>query len=340
MWQRQSFAPHIIARELDWAAQIGINSVRLGLPYIVWQDDANGLLERLDHVLTLLAERSMTAMPYLLDDCEFSGQPPRLGKQPDPVPGLHNSRATGSPGRALVMDQQAWPDIERYVAHVIRTFTDDDRIVAWDVYNEPGNRVIFTLEGAQAYDEALEEQALLLLRRAFDCARHIAPSQPLTAAGWRVPPSYVGDDVEPYDHPLDAAAFELSDVVSFHAYCSPSRMQRVIERVRRYHRPLICSEWMGRQADSRIQQQLPLLRREAIGSYIWGFVRGRSQTELPWPDFLDPTTSTSEEWFHDVVDANGLPYNDEETQVIRREVQRRDGFLRTYTRRPTSTPHR
>jgi hypothetical protein len=33
MWQRASFAPGVIARELDWAAEIGINSIRVGLPY-------------------------------------------------------------------------------------------------------------------------------------------------------------------------------------------------------------------------------------------------------------------------------------------------------------------
>lgn len=322
MWQRRSYAPHVIARELDWAAHMGINSVRVGLPYIVWRDDADGLLARVDEVLSLLAERSMTAMPYLLDDCEFSGEPPQLGKQPDPVPGLHNSRAVGSPGRALVMDERAWPDIERYVADVVGAFLDDERIVIWDLYNEPGNRVVFTLDGADAYDEALEDQALLLLRRVFDRVRDIGASQPLTAGGWRVPPPYEREDVEAYDHPLDIAAFELSDIISFHAYCSLPRMRQAIDRVRRYNRPLVCTEWMGRQADSRIEDHLPLLRRESIGSYVWGFVRGRSQTHLPWPDFLDIATGSEGEWFHDLIDADGVAHNEAEVQTIRREVQR------------------
>ena len=323
VWQRQSFAPDVMARELDWAAALGLNSVRLGLPYIVWQDDADGLLARLDHVLTLLTDRSMTAMLYLLDDCEFSGEPPRLGAQPDPVPGLHNSRATGSPGRALVMDPQAWPDIERYVMHVVRVFAADARIAAWDLYNEPGNRVIFTPEGSLAYDEALEARGLELLRRVFACARDIGPSQPLTSGGWRVPPPYEGDEAEAHTHPLDVAAFELSDVVTFHAYCSMPRMRRVIKRLRRHDRPLICTEWMGRQAESRIQEQLPLLRRERVGSYMWGFVRGRSQTHLPWPDFLQPTTGADEDdgWFHDLVDTDGVPYDEEEARTIRHEAQ-------------------
>lgn len=322
MWQRASFAPRVIARELDWAAQMGFTSARVGVPYIVWQDDADGLLSRIDDLLTLLSERSMTAMPYLLDDCEFSGRPPKLGTQQDPVPGLHNSRAVGSPGRDLVVDQRAWPDIERYVEQVVRAFADDDRIAIWDLYNEPGNRVIFTLDGAEAYDEVLEERALGLLRRVFDRVRRIQPSQPLTAGGWRVPPPYESDDVAPYDHPLDVAAFELSDVVSFHAYCSLPRMQRVIDRLRSYERPLICTEWMGRHADSRVDEQLPLLRRERIGSYIWGFVRGRSQTHLPWPDFLDDAGGDDDDWFHDLIDATGVAHDENEVRTIRREVQR------------------
>jgi hypothetical protein len=325
MWQRSSFAPGVIARELGWAAQLGINSVRLGLPYIVWSDDADRLLARLDHVLGLLDDRSMTAMLYLLDDCEFSGRPPRLGAQPDPVPGLHNSRATGSPGRALVMNERAWPDVERYVAHVVRAFAHDDRVVAWDLYNEPGNRVIFTRDGAQEYDDALEAHALRLLRRVFARARAVGPSQPLTSGGWRVPPPYAGDGVEAHVHPLDIAAFELSDIVSFHAYCSAERMQRIIARLRHYERPLLCTEWMGRQADSRLTEQLPLLHRQDVGSYVWGFVRGRSQTNLPWPDFLDSASRNSDEWFHDLIDAEGAAYDDDEVEAIRRETSRTHG---------------
>jgi hypothetical protein len=322
MWHRQSFDPIVIARELGWAAEMGINSVRVGLPYVVWREDAHGLLTRFDRVLTLLAERSMTAMPYLLDDCEFSGEPPRSGPQPDPVPGLHNSRATGSPGRSLVMDERAWPDVERYVTQVVEAFADDDRVVVWDLYNEPGNRVIFTRDGAEEYDERLEEQALRLLRRVFACARTISPSQPLTAGGWRVPPPYERNAVEAHTHPLDTAAFELSDVVSFHAYCSAERMRHIIERLRRYERPLLCTEWMGRQARSRLTEQLPLLRSAGVGSYIWGFVRGRSQTHLPWPDFLDPASRDSDAWFHDLVDRDGAAHDEEEVEVIRRETRR------------------
>jgi hypothetical protein len=318
MWQRASFAPRVIARELDWAAEIGINSVPVGLPYIVWQDDADGQLERLDHVLTMLAQRSMTAMPYLLDDCEFSGEPPQLGRRPDPVPGLHNSRATGSPGRALVMDQQAWPDIERYVQHLVRAFASDDRIVVWDPCNEPGNRVIFPRNGTKPYDEALEIQAALRLSRVFACARGVQPSQPLTAGGWRVPPPYESNDVEPDDHPSDTDVCELSDVISFHAYCSLPRMRRVIERVRRYGRPLICTGWMGRHADRHIRQQLPVLRCEDISSYVGGSsvatrrstCRGQTSSR-PSPA---PLTSGSAASL-----TTALP--DDEVRLMRREAQ-------------------
>jgi hypothetical protein len=98
-------------------------------------------------------------------------------------------------------------------------------------------------------------------------------------------------------------------------------MQRVIERVRRYGRPLICTEWIGRHADSRIEQQLPVLRRESIGSYVWGFVRGRSQTDLPWPDFLEARPGAADEWFHDLMDAEGVAHDEDEIRVVRREAR-------------------
>ena len=36
-------------------------------------------------------------MLCLFDDCEFSGEAPFWGAQPTPKPGVHNSRALGSP---------------------------------------------------------------------------------------------------------------------------------------------------------------------------------------------------------------------------------------------------
>ncbi len=322
MWQAVSHDPITIEREVGWAADVGLTSLRVGLPFVVWEHDRDGLLERFDAFLGQLDRHAMTAVPFLLDDCEFSGAPPSIGAPPPPVPGLHNSRATGSPGRRMVVDRTKWPNVLRYVADVVAAFADDRRVLLWDLYNEPGNRVLFTPDGALESDVALEPAAMGLLHRVFATAREVAPAQPLTTAAWRVPPPDADTADRPYDHPLDEAAFSLSDLTSIHAYCPPEAMEIALDRAAAHERPVLCTEWMGRHAGSRIVDLLPLLRRRGVWCWTWGFVRGLSQTDLPWPDFLEPGHAGRDEWFHDLVDADGTPHDPEELDVLARELRR------------------
>ena len=45
--------------------------------------------------------------------------------------------------RATVMDRTQWKDLKEFVIDVIGHFATDNRILFWDLYNEPGNRMIF-----------------------------------------------------------------------------------------------------------------------------------------------------------------------------------------------------
>lgn len=40
-----------------------------------------------------------------------------------------------------------WGNVEKYIRDIIGQFAKDERIIVWDLYNEPTNRMIFTLEG-------------------------------------------------------------------------------------------------------------------------------------------------------------------------------------------------
>ena len=98
MWQPDSFDPDTIARELGWAADLGMNSVRVFLHDRLWQADAEGFKGRVDTFLQLAHGVGIRTMPVLFDDCWF---PPKPGQQPEPVPGVHNSRWAQSPGHDL-----------------------------------------------------------------------------------------------------------------------------------------------------------------------------------------------------------------------------------------------
>ena len=332
MWQRDSFDPETMERELGWAAQIGFNAVRVNLPFVIWEHDRDGLVERLDRMMDIASRKRLRCVPCPFDDCEFGGVAPKLGPQPDPIPGVHNGRAIASPGRDRVMDRKVWPKLEAYLRDLIRIFGTDDRILFWDLYNEPGNRMIFTADGFREFSPALEAASRDLMRRAFEWARAEAPEQPLTVGVWTVPAHHSTGPA--FDSPIDRDAIVLSDLVSFHAYGSVSRIRGYVDELDGSKRPLVCTEWMARAVGSRIEDQIAFYRERKIGCFQWGLVRGRTQTHLPWPEALVRRyggTPDAGIWFHDLLEPDGSAYDPIEIDTIRNATR---GRTRTEEERP------
>lgn len=94
IWQEETFDADTIDRELGWAAEAGYNTLRINLPFIVWEHDRDGLMARIDAFLAMADSRGFSTMLTLMDDCGFSGDEPYLGPQKPPVPGKHNSRGS------------------------------------------------------------------------------------------------------------------------------------------------------------------------------------------------------------------------------------------------------
>src|SRR5579864_2480427 len=96
MWQAQTFDPARIDKELGWAESIGMNTMRVFLHDLPWQQDAAGFQKRIDQFLRIASQHHIRPMFVLFDSC---WQPlPHLGKQPEPKPGVHNSGWVQSPG--------------------------------------------------------------------------------------------------------------------------------------------------------------------------------------------------------------------------------------------------
>ena len=55
MWQGDSFDPKRIDLELGWAEGLGMNTMRVFLHDLLWQQDAEGFKRRLDQFLTIAA---------------------------------------------------------------------------------------------------------------------------------------------------------------------------------------------------------------------------------------------------------------------------------------------
>jgi hypothetical protein len=291
MWQKETFDPKTIDEELGWAEKAGYTSLRVFVQYLVWRDDPEGLKRRIDEFLTIAEKHGMRVMLMPFCDCAFAGREPYLGKQDDPVPGVHNSGWVPSPGLKRVVDRAAWPDLERYIKDLVGRFGNDRRVLIWDLYNEPGN-------------SRMGGKSLPLAAAAFRWAREAKPDQPLTIGAWTN-----------FEGRMSKALMEMSDVVSFHGYDGPEGVARKSQLCGGYNRPVLCTEWLHRQSGNTFASILPIFARNGIGGYHWGLVAGRTQTYMPWGSRRgDPMPKV---WQHDVFHPDGKPYNATEFELLR-----------------------
>ena len=296
MWQAETFDPAAIDRELDWAADIGMNCMRVYLHHVAWETDKEGFKKRMGQYMNIAAKHGISTIFVFFDDCWNPVY--AAGKQPEPEPGVHNSGWLRDPGDLYYKGDTAkiLPVLETYVKDILTTFKDDRRIVLWDLYNEPG--------GSSPYG-MLGDRSLPLLREIFAWGRTVNPSQPLSAGYWSA------------DLPnLNKFQLESSDVITYHTYQSLEEHLPVIDMLKQYGRPMICTEYMARCFNSTFQEIMPMLKAENIGAINWGLVAGKTNTIFKWAEPL-PDLDEPPLWFHDIFRKDGTPYSQEEVDVIK-----------------------
>ncbi len=309
-WQAETFDPATIAVELDMAGSLGMNTARIYLHDLLWAADPEGFAARIDQVLELAAARGIGVMLVIFDSCWDPN--PHLGPQRAPMDNVHNSGWVQSPGMAALQDRGQWPRLEAYVRGVVRRFGQDRRIVAWDVWNEPDNGP----DVANCHAEKLSSKAALvlpLIEQAFAWARSEAPCQPLTSGVW------LGDwSSREGLTPLQAFQLDASDIISFHNYGTAQDFEQRIEWLKAWSRPIVCSEFMARPAGSTFEAILPIARRQGVGAVCWGLVKGKTQTHLPWDNWIsDLEDFPAEAWFHDIFEPDGTPHDPAEVAFLR-----------------------
>jgi hypothetical protein len=311
MWQPETFDPETIDRELGWLAALGMNSIRVFLHDLLWSPEPADFLQRVEQFLEIADRHGMTTLFVFFDSCWHPF--PKAGLQPPPRPGIHNSFWVQSPGLAILRDPDAFVELEPYVTGVISHFRDDPRIEGWDLWNEPDNLNAGKDDyAAQDFGDEKGAVVLPLLERVFEWARSARPTQPLTSGVWG------GDWSDPATmHPLHRFQVEASDVVSFHNYGSAGDMRKAIGYLKRYGRPLLCTEYMARSTGNTFEAILPIFKEEKIGAYNWGAVAGKTQTIYPWSSWETPPSSEEPVfWFHDILRPDGSPYDARETETI------------------------
>lgn len=107
MWQADTFDEPTIDRELGWAESIGMNTMRVFLHNLLWEQDPKGFQQRIDTFLTIAARHHIRPMFVLFDSCWDPN--PKLGPQHPPIPGVHNSGWVQAPGAAILADPTQYP---------------------------------------------------------------------------------------------------------------------------------------------------------------------------------------------------------------------------------------
>jgi hypothetical protein len=308
MFQPGTYDPLRIDRELRLARLTGLNTVRVFLHDQLWVADRPGFQRRLQQFVGIAARHRIKPLFVLFDSCWDPH--PRLGRQRSPRPGVHNSGWVQSPGAERMADRRHRLALCDYVMGVLSQFRDDERVLGWDLWNEPDNT-------APQYRRTERRDKLDLvadlLPQVFRWARSVDPIQPLTSGVWE------GTWSDPAQRSaIVTTQLEQSDVISFHSYDGPEGFTNRITELAPLGRPLMCTEFLARSLGSTIEGILPIAKRHRVAAYTWGLVAGKTQTNLPWDSWSRPYPSPPRPWFHDLLYPDGRPYRRSEVDTIRR----------------------
>lgn len=334
MWQSSTWDPETINKELGWAEAIGMNTLRVYLHNLVWEDDEEGLYQRMDEFLDICQRHKIRPWFVFFDDCHYPN--PKLGPQPLPVPRYHNSGWVNSPAREVALryaQGKATLDevaaLKGYVQKTLFRFKDDERVLLWELYNEPGrgNGELGDLPGEKK-PLAILDNSKKLVYDSWVWAREISPSQPITSTT---------------EGSLGKTNIKInrinSDVYSIHSYDGIDDLKNKIMDYKKDGRPIIVSEWLARTHGSTVESYLPFMKEMNVGAVNWGFVSGKSATIWPWHSrktksgikrsliyereighVIQPGEQFPEPkiWHHDLFRIDGTAYDPKEIELFKK----------------------
>ena len=338
-WQEKTFDVSLIEKELKFSASIGMNTHRVFLHDLLWQQDSIGFLERINKFLEISDRNEIKTLFVFFDDVWHPL--PKLGKQPKAIPNVHNSGWVQSPGARILYDTLNHDKLESYIKGVVSKFANDSRIIGWDLYNEPGQKGIashniskertielyrkigveITEDNYSNYDlnridpkDNKQVYTLSLLKKTVKWVREINPSQPITIGiyEWDVKWDNKNNLSE-----LNKYILNNSDIISFHSYGSKNEVLRRVNELENYNRPLLCTEYIAREYQNTFENILPIFNDNKIGAYNWGLVSGKTNTIYPWKSWDSTYTRPPKKWHHDIFYRDGNPYSSDEIEFIK-----------------------
>ena len=313
MWQKHNCEQKLktAERELALCRKIGFNTVRLWVTFDVYYAEPDSFMEIFDRYIELCGKYGQKVMVVLAHEEDLPRGdvfvPKQMGEQAYAL-GEHQGRIPMSEEELAKEPKHymEFPELRdtyiEMVQKIVRRYAQDERILCWNIMNEPGITI-----GARTID---------ILRTLFAVVRAEDPIQPLTADIWR---GVTGGDIRSEE---EKVALELSDIISFHSYQAYHKLVKEIRFHQKQNRPIFLTEWLHRINHNDIHQVYPLLYITNVANYCWGFVVGKTQTNEPWSvmweewDRGEGRNYDFTKWQHDLFRPNLRPYDPHEIELI------------------------
>ena len=252
------------------AQSLGYNSVRAGDFYPAWKESPDKAKERLRHLLQDAQAHGLRVAVVLL----WNGDAIKDNAPEDPI-------------------SEAKKNLKAFARDFIGAFRDDERILLWDVFNEPNSPADVRMAGE------------LLL-----AARKVNPLQPLTTSVLFLGSKPEADRVE---------VEKMADIHNFHQYdCCKNQMgsaEAMIACLKQIaDRPIVCTECLARPTGDTLGVVLPFFSKHGIHWFNWGLYTSDSNWTVTWKR---STFDSNEPWFHDILHPDGTPYDWRDLDLIR-----------------------
>ena len=314
MYQSYNSDIHLLVseKELKIHQDIGFNSVRLWVDFDCYFLEGDKYLKLLEKYISLCAKYKQKVMLVLTheEDLPYGENftPKKLGEQEKLYTHFNRDYKEYDLHQKEKKHYYEYSDIRplfmKMINAIVEKYRFDNRIIAWNIYNEPGITI--------------GERSIEILETLFDVVRSHNPIQPLTADIWR--------GIEDNGKLLtkeEEKALELSDFVSFHCYSGFESFKRKIEALKSISdRPIVVTEWLQRVNHNNVEDIYPYLASERIGCYCWGFVNGDTFTDEPWNSIWNeidegkPCDYDLTKWQHNLYRRNYHPYDPKEINLI------------------------
>lgn len=131
MWAE--YDESIIERDLGYADRINLNALRTWLNFEFWLEDRDECERRFDHFLSVADDHDIRILVILF---EGVGKAPTVEHLNDRNP--ETATAVSSPSFDIITNRNRWNETRAFVQWVLERYRDDDRLLGFEVMNEPG----------------------------------------------------------------------------------------------------------------------------------------------------------------------------------------------------------